>query len=55
MLVDLAYPDVHGVVIEYDAWDFHRPRTVFEPRSCARQPSVELLGLTVLRFTSRVE
>ena len=48
--VDLAYPD-HGVVIEYDGWDSHRPRTAFN-RDRARGNELELLGLTVLRFTS---
>jgi len=48
--VDLAYRE-HGVVIEYDGWDHHSPRTAFDGDR-ARGNDLELLGLTVLRFTS---
>jgi hypothetical protein len=47
---DLAYVD-QGVVIEYDGWDFHRGRAAFDGDR-ARGNQLELLGLTVLRFTS---
>ena len=49
--VDLAYPD-QGVVIEYDGWDFHTGHGVFHGDR-ARGNELELLGLTVLRFTSK--
>ena len=48
--VDLAYPN-SGVVIEYDGWDFHSGRRAFHGDR-ARGNQLELLGLTVLRFTS---
>ena len=48
--VDFAYPE-HGVVIEYDGWDHHRGRSAFDGDR-ARGHELELLGLTVLRFTS---
>jgi hypothetical protein len=47
---DLAYPEL-GIVIEYDGWDFHAPRSVFD-RDRDRGNAFELLELTVLRFTS---
>lgn len=48
---DLAYPK-QRVVIEVDGFDFHRPRTAFDADR-QRQNAFVLLGLTVLRFTSR--
>ena len=48
---DLAYPDA-GIVIEYDGWDFHSTRTAFDSDR-ARANELEILGLTVLRFTSK--
>jgi very-short-patch-repair endonuclease len=48
--VDFAYPE-HGVVIEYDGWEFHRPRSVFDTDR-ARGNDLELLDYRVLRFTS---
>jgi very-short-patch-repair endonuclease len=47
---DLAYPDL-GLVIEYDGWDHHAPRTAFDDDRL-RGNELELLDLTVLRFTS---
>jgi hypothetical protein len=47
---DLAYPDL-GIVIEYDGWDYHSPRTVFDDDR-NRGNALELADLTVLRFTS---
>ena len=49
--VDLAYPE-HGVVIEYDGWEHHRVRSAFDGDR-DRGNELELLGLTVLRFTSK--
>ncbi len=49
--VDLGYPD-HGVVIEYDSWEHHRMRSAFDGDR-ARGNELEVLGLTVLRFTSK--
>jgi hypothetical protein len=48
--VDLAYPDL-GLVIEYDGWSHHSTRSAFNDDR-ARANGLELLGLTVLRFTS---
>jgi hypothetical protein len=47
---DLAYPEL-GIVMEYDGWDFHAPRTVFN-RDRDRGNDFELQELTVLKFTS---
>ncbi len=49
--VDLAYPEAM-VAIEYDGWDFHRTRRAFD-LDRARANELELLGWTVLRFTSQ--
>jgi hypothetical protein len=49
--VDLGYPD-HGVVIEYDSWEHHRVRSAFDGDR-HRGNELEVLGLTVLRFTSK--
>jgi hypothetical protein len=49
--IDLAYP-VERIAIEYDGWDFHSTRAAFD-RDRARANELELLGWTVLRFTSR--
>lgn len=49
--IDLAYPSMM-VAIEYDGWDFHSSRTAFDADR-ARANELELLGWTVLRFTSR--
>ena len=49
--IDLAYPSAM-VAIEYDGWDFHSTRTAFDTDR-ARANELELLGFTVLRFTSR--
>ena len=48
--IDLAYPDAM-IAIEYDGWDFHRTRRAFD-LDRARANELELLGWTVLRFTS---
>jgi G:T-mismatch repair DNA endonuclease (very short patch repair protein) len=48
--IDLAYPDAM-VAIEYDGWDYHRTRRAFD-RDRARANDLEVLGWTVLRFTS---
>jgi very-short-patch-repair endonuclease len=48
--IDLAYPDAL-IAIEYDGWDFHRTRGAFD-LDRARANELELLGWTVLRFTS---
>jgi hypothetical protein len=48
---DLAYPQA-GIVIEYDGWDYHSTRTAFDADR-ARANELEVLGLTVLRFTSK--
>ena len=48
---DLAYPDA-GIVIEYDGWDYHSTRSAFDADR-ARANDLEVLGLTVLRFTSK--
>ena len=48
--VDLAYPDL-GLVIEYDGWSHHSTRSAFDGDR-ARANELELLGLTMLRFTS---
>ena len=50
MRADLAYPDL-GIVMEYDGWDYHSPRTVFN-RDRDRGNDLELLELTLLKFTS---
>jgi hypothetical protein len=47
---DLAYPEL-GIVMEYDGWDYHSPRTVFDDDR-PRGNDFELAELTVLRFTS---
>ncbi len=44
---DLAYPEL-GIVMEYDGWDYHSPRTVFDSDR-PRGNDFELLELTVLR------
>ena len=48
--IDLAYPE-HMLGIEYDGWEHHRTRTAFD-RDRARGNQLEVLGWTVLRFTS---
>ncbi|MET0420349.1 MAG: DUF559 domain-containing protein [Acidimicrobiia bacterium] len=48
--VDFAYPEPR-VVIEYDGWAFHGTRHAFDADR-ARGNELELLGYTVLRFTS---
>jgi very-short-patch-repair endonuclease len=47
---DLAYPEL-GIVMEYDGWDYHAPRSNFDGDR-DRGNVLELLELTVLRFTS---
>ena len=49
--LDLAYPE-QRVAIEYDGWDVHRQRSVFE-RDRARDNELTLRGWTVLRFTAK--
>jgi very-short-patch-repair endonuclease len=49
--IDLCYPD-QRIAIEYDGWDFHRGRQAFD-RDRARANDLVLLGMQVLRFTSR--
>jgi hypothetical protein len=49
--IDLANPAAR-IAIEYDGWDFHSTRAAFD-RDRARANELELLGWTVLRFTSR--
>jgi hypothetical protein len=48
--VDLAYPE-HKIAIEYDSWEFHSPRSIFDSD---RDRLVELgpIGWMVLPFTS---
>ena len=48
--LDLAYPELK-IAIEYDGWAFHSLRGAFN-RDHARGNELELLGWTVLRFTS---
>jgi very-short-patch-repair endonuclease len=49
--IDLAYPELR-IAIEYDGWEFHSTRSAFD-RDRARANELELLGWTVLRFTSK--
>jgi very-short-patch-repair endonuclease len=49
--IDLAYPEVM-LAIEYDGWEHHRTRSAFD-RDRARGNRLEILGWTVLRFTSQ--
>jgi very-short-patch-repair endonuclease len=49
--IDLCYPE-QRIAIEYDGWDFHRGRQAFD-RDRARANDLVLLGMQVLRFTSR--
>ena len=49
--IDLAYPQAR-LAIEYDGWEFHSTRGAFD-RDRARANDLQLLGWTVLRFTSR--
>jgi very-short-patch-repair endonuclease len=48
---DLAYPELK-IAIEYDGWETHRPRSVFESDR-ERDNALRLAEWTVLRFTSR--
>jgi very-short-patch-repair endonuclease/predicted transcriptional regulator of viral defense system len=48
--IDLAYP-VHRIAIEYDGWETHRPRSVFDADRM-RDNALRLAGWQVLRFTS---
>jgi hypothetical protein len=48
--VDLAYRDLM-IVIEYDSFEYHSPRSVFDSDR-ARDRALELLGYIVLRYTS---
>jgi hypothetical protein len=48
--VDLAYPEAM-LAIEYDGWEYHRGRSAFD-RDRARANDLEVIGFTVLRFTS---
>jgi hypothetical protein len=50
MRADLAYPEL-GIVMEYDGWDYHAPRSAYDSDR-ERGNELELLDLTVLRFTS---
>lgn len=47
---DLAYPELM-ILIEYDSWRYHSSRTEFD-RDRARDRKLELMGFTVLRYTS---
>lgn len=49
--IDLAYPELR-IAIEYDGWAFHSTRRSFDDDR-ARANELELLGWTVLRFTSK--
>jgi very-short-patch-repair endonuclease len=49
--IDLCYPEL-GIAIEYDGWDHHKGRQAFDADR-ARANDLVVLGLTVLRFTSR--
>ena len=49
--IDLSYPE-QRVAIEYDGWAFHSTRSAFD-RDRARGNELEVLGWTVLRFTSQ--
>jgi len=49
--IDLAYPEFL-IAVEYDGWEFHSTRSAFD-RDRARANELELLGWTVLRFTSK--
>jgi very-short-patch-repair endonuclease len=48
--LDLAYPE-SMIAIEYDGWAYHSQRSAFDADR-ARANELELLGWTVLRFTS---
>src|SRR5262245_36851311 len=48
--LDLAYPHLM-IAIEYDGWAYHSQRTAFDADR-ARANELEVLGWTVLRFTS---
>jgi very-short-patch-repair endonuclease len=48
--LDLAYPELM-IAIEYDGWSHHSQRSAFDADR-ARANELELLGWTVLRFTS---
>lgn len=49
--IDLCYPE-QRIAIEYDGWDHHKGRQAFDADR-ARANDLVVLGLTVLRFTSR--
>lgn len=49
--IDLAYPDLL-IALEFDGWAFHSSRSAFDDDR-ARANELEVLGWTVLRFTSK--
>ena len=49
--IDLAYPEAH-IAIEFDGWTYHSTRGAFDDDR-ARANELELLGWTVLRFTTQ--
>jgi hypothetical protein len=49
--LDLAYPELR-IAIEFDGWTYHATRSVFD-NDRARANELELLGWTVLRFTTK--
>jgi hypothetical protein len=49
--IDLAYPAVR-IAIEFDGWTYHATRSAFD-NDRARANELELLGWTVLRFTTK--
>ena len=49
--IDLAYPDAM-IAIEFDGYGFHATRSAFD-NDRARANELEILGWTVLRFTSK--
>ena len=49
--IDLAYPQAR-IAIEFDGWTYHSTRGAFD-NDRARANELELLGWTVLRFTTK--
>jgi hypothetical protein len=49
--IDLAYPEAR-IALEFDGWTYHSTRGAFDDDR-ARANELELLGWTVLRFTTK--
>jgi very-short-patch-repair endonuclease len=49
--VDVHWPD-HGLVVEFDSWEFHRTRRAFE-QDRVRDADLGDVGLRVIRLTWR--